>query len=133
MVFVDTSAWFAAVVPSDPNHPHAANWLATNSEVLVTTDYVVDEILTLLRARGEGQRAKLLGKSFFEEAIAEIYFLTEEDIRQAWAIFEQYDDKSWSFTDCSSKVVIDEMNISQAFAFDHHFHQFGTVQVVPNQ
>ena len=133
MVFVDASAWFAAVVPSDPNHPQAANWLATNSEVLITTDYIIDETLTLLRARGERQRAKLLGKKFFEASIAEIYFLTEEDIRQAWAIFEQYDDKGWSFTDCSSKVVIDEMNISQALAFDHHFHQFGTVQVVPNE
>ena len=133
MVFVDTSAWFAAVVPSDPNHHQAANWLAANSEVLITTDYIIDETLTLLRARGERQRAKLLGNNFFEASIAEIYFLTEEDIRQAWAIFEQYDDKGWSFTDCSSKVVIDEMNISQAFAFDHHFHQFGTVQVVPNE
>ena len=133
MVFVDTSAWFAAVVPSDPNHPHAANWLATNSEVLITTDYIIDETLTLLRARGERQRAKLLGNKFFEASIAEIYFLTEEDIRQSWAIFDRYDDKRWSFTDCSSKVVIDEMNISQAFAFDHHFHQFGTVQIVPNE
>jgi uncharacterized protein len=51
MVFVDTRAWFAAVVPSDPNHPQAASWLAANSEVLITTDYVIDEILTLLRAR----------------------------------------------------------------------------------
>ena len=133
MVFVDTSAWFAAVIPSDPNHPHATNWLAANSEVLITTDYIIDETLTLLRARGERQRAKLLGNKFFEASIAEVYFLTEEDIRQAWAIFEQYDDKGWSFTDCSSKVVIDEMNISQAFAFDHHFHQFGTVQIVPNE
>ena len=57
MVFVDTRAWFAAVVPSDANHPQAASWLAANSEVLITTDYVIDEILTLLRARGERQRA----------------------------------------------------------------------------
>ena len=133
MVFVNTSAWFATVVPSDPNHSHAANWLAANSEVLLTTDYIIDETLTLLRARGERQRAKLLGSNFFEASIAEIYFLTEEDIRQAWVVFEQYDDKGWSFTDCSSKVVIDQMNISQAFAFDHHFHQFGTVQVVPKE
>ena len=133
MVFVDTSAWFAAVVPSDANHSHAATWLATNSDVLITTDFVIDEILTLLRARGEHQRAKLLGQKFFDGSIAEIYFLTEEDIRQAWVIFEQYHDKSWSFTDCSSKVVIDEMNIAQALAFDHHFHQFGTVRVVPKE
>jgi len=74
MVFVDTSAWFAAVVPSDPNHLQAATWLAANSEVLITTDYVIDEILTLLRARGERQRARLLGKKFFDGSVAEIYF-----------------------------------------------------------
>ena len=81
MVFVDTSAWFAAVVPSDPNHPRATNWLATESEVLITTDYIIDETLTLLRARGERQRAKLLGNKFFKASIAEVYFLTEEEIR----------------------------------------------------
>ena len=47
--FVDTSAWFAAVVPSDPNHPRAVGWLQNNSSVLVTTDYIIDELLTLLR------------------------------------------------------------------------------------
>lgn len=132
MIFVDTSAWFAAVVPTDPNHSHAAQWLASNSEQLLTTDYIIDETLTLLRARGERQRAKLLGREFFESSIAAVYFLTEEDIRQVWTVFSRYDDKSWSFTDCSSKVVMEQMNISQAFAFDHHFLQFGSVRVVPN-
>jgi predicted nucleic acid-binding protein len=45
--------------------------------------------------------------------------------------FKDFDDKDWSFTDCTSKVVIEQRRISQAFAFDHHFNQFGTVQVVP--
>ena len=131
MVFVDTSAWFAAIVPSDPNHASAAHSLAANAEVLLTTDYIVDETLTLLRARGERLRTKLLGQKFFEGSIAEIYFLTEEDVREAWTTFAQYEDKSWSFTDCSSKVVMDQMKIAQAFAFDQHFRQFGTVNVVP--
>lgn len=109
----------------------AAHWLAANAEVLITTDYIVDETLTLLRARGERQRTKMLGKKFFEGSIAEIYFLPEEDVREAWTTFALYEDKSWSFTDCSSKVVIDQMKIAQAFAFDQHFRQFGTVNVVP--
>jgi predicted nucleic acid-binding protein len=132
MIFVDTSAWFAAVVPTDSDHPHAARWLAANSEQLLTTDYVVDETLTLLRARGERQRARVLGERFFESSMTEVYFLTEDDIRQAWSVFRRYDDKSWSFTDCASKVVIEQMNISEAFTFDHHFSQFGSVRVVPS-
>lgn len=87
MIFVDTSAWFAAVVPTDSDHPHAERWLAANSEPLLTTDYVVDETLTLLRARGERRRARLLGERFFESSMTEVYFLTEDDIRQAWSVF----------------------------------------------
>jgi uncharacterized protein len=132
MIFVDTSAWFAAVVPTDSDYPHAARWLAANSEQLLTTDYVIDETLTVLRARGERQRARVLGEKFFESSMTEVYFLTEDDIRQAWSVFHRYDDKSWSFTDCASKVVIEQMNISEAFAFDHHFRQFGNVRVVPS-
>lgn len=48
MIFVDTGAWFAAIVPTDPNHERAAAFLAANREPLITTDYVVDETLTLL-------------------------------------------------------------------------------------
>ncbi|MEO6391427.1 MAG: DNA-binding protein [Pyrinomonadaceae bacterium] len=53
MIFVDSGAWFASVVPSDPGHAAATHWLEVNNEPLITTDYVVDETLTLLRARGE--------------------------------------------------------------------------------
>jgi predicted nucleic acid-binding protein len=42
----------------------------------------------------------------------------------------RFGDKDWSFTDCASKVVIESRDIRQAFAFDRHFGQFGTVQVV---
>lgn len=63
MIFVDTGAWFAACVPNDPDHVAADAWLEANREPLVTTDYVVDELLTLLKMRGEYQRALWLGAS----------------------------------------------------------------------
>ncbi len=61
MIFVDTGAWYASLVPTDPDHQSAAHWLATNHYPLLTTDYVMDETLTLLRVRGERKRALLLG------------------------------------------------------------------------
>lgn len=131
MIFVDTGAWFASVVPSDSDHSKASEWLSQNTQPLLTTDYVVDETLTLLKTRREGQRAMILGNAFFAGNLATIYYLTEEDIQQTWQIFHQFSDKNWSFTDCSSKVVIQKIRLNQAFAFDHHFHQFGSVSVVP--
>jgi uncharacterized protein len=131
MIFVDTGAWYASLVPTDPDHSRAVQWLAANRYPLLTTDYVIDETLTLLRVRGERKRALMLGARFFDNGVAEIHKITTADLRLAWKTFEQFEDKNWSFTDCTSKVVIEQLNITEAFAFDHHFHQFGTVQVVP--
>jgi predicted nucleic acid-binding protein len=131
MIFVDTGAWFAAVTPSDPTHPHASAFLAANQEQLITTDYVIDETLTLLRARGEYRRALALGERLFAGDVAEVVYLTEEDVRRAWEVFRSYADKEWSFTDCASRAIIERLGIKTAFAFDRHFRQFGNVTVVP--
>lgn len=131
MIFVDTGAWYASLVPTDPDHGRAVQWLAENHSPLLTTDYVIDETLTLLRVRGERTRALALGAKFFHQGVAEIHKLTATDLTLAWQTFERFDDKDWSFTDCTSKVVMEQLSIGVAFAFDHHFRQFGNIQVVP--
>jgi uncharacterized protein len=130
-VFVDTSAWFAAVVPGDANHFAAAEWFARNRRPLVTTDYVLDETLTLLRTRGEGRRAITLGTKFFAGGVAVVHYLTPQQIQAAWQVFQQFRDKNWSFTDCTSKIFIECFGCGRAIAFDEHFCQFGTVAVEP--
>lgn len=131
MIFTDTGAWFALLLTDDPNHQAARDWFRTNRQILITTDYVIDETLTLLKARGQMRKALEIGRQFFANTLCQVYFLTEEDILETWRTFERYADKEWSFTDCSSKVVMDKLEITQAFAFDHHFRQFGTITVVP--
>ena len=131
MIFVDTSAWYAAIIPSDMHHHSVTAWLRLNDLPLITTDYIIDETLTLLRARGERHRALLLGDRFFNSGLTEIYLLSEVDLKQTWENFRHYDDKDWSFTDCSSKIVIEKLGITKALTLDHHFKQFGKVDVVP--
>ena len=131
MIFVDTSAWFASAVPSDADHAAASRWLAQNTYPLFTTDYIVDETLTLLKVRGQALRAMALGEEFFQGNRAVLHFLTGDEIREAWEVFRKFKDKEWSFTDCTSKVVMEKSGMTTAFAFDHHFHQFGTAIVVP--
>jgi uncharacterized protein len=131
MIFVDSGAWFASVINDDDDHEKAKIWLEQNKETLFTTDYIVDETLTLLRARGERRKALEIGRAFFAGSLAEVYYLTEEDIFESWKVFEVFSDKDWSFTDCSSKYVCEKFGIAHAFSFDKHFRQFGTVIVVP--
>jgi hypothetical protein len=131
MIFVDTSAWFDSIISSERNHLIAAQWLSRNTQSLLTTDFIIDETLTLLRMRGETISAQILGTQFFGGEIAQLYYLTQDDILAAWTVFHRYADKEWSFTDCASKVVIEKLGITHAFSFDQHFRQFGTVIVVP--
>ena len=46
-------------------------------------------------------------------------------------VVETFSDKEWSFTDCTSRVLMEKLRIERAFAFDQHFLQFGGVKVVP--
>jgi predicted nucleic acid-binding protein len=134
LIFVDTGAWVAYVSTDDQYHLVASQWMRQNRQPLVTTDYVIDEALTLLRARGEPVRAQQLGVLLFSgnfSGFVKLHYLTEDDILAAWQVFHTYSDKEWSFTDCTSKVVIEKLGVTHAFAFDQHFRQFGSVTLVP--
>ena len=131
MVFVDTGPLYALVVPADINHPRAMAWHDSNAERLITTDYVIDELLTLLRRRGHTLASLAAGRRLFCGELAGIEWVTPEDAHRAWAVFRDFSDKRWSFTDCVSRVVMERLEIQTAFSFDEHFRQFGTVAVVP--
>ncbi|MEX2308649.1 MAG: type II toxin-antitoxin system VapC family toxin [Pirellulales bacterium] len=131
MIFVDTSAWFAFHSVRDVNHAAAAQAMNSFSEPLVTTDYVVDETLTLFRARGEHRLALTFGRRVIDGGSAKIVAVSNLDFADAWEVFQRFADKEWSFTDCTSQVVMQRLHIQRAFAFDDHFHQFGTVTVLP--
>jgi len=48
----------------------------------------------------------------------------------AWTIFERYADQDFSFNDCTSFAVMQELRLSHAFTGDHHFATMGFL-VVP--
>jgi predicted nucleic acid-binding protein len=131
VIFVDTGAWFAHLVPSDPDHRSARDWFDQNTLPLVTTDYVVDELLTLLKMRGEYLRALESGSLLLHGEVCDLEWVSRTDVESAWVVFSTFRDKQWSFTDCVSKVVMERLRIDTAISFDVHFRQFGTVSVVP--
>ncbi|MGD9637048.1 MAG: type II toxin-antitoxin system VapC family toxin [Pirellulales bacterium] len=131
MIFVDTGAWFAVFSRRDVSHSAATTFIRSIVEPLVTTDYVVDETLTLLRVRGERRRAIAFGDRVLNGGWAGIVRVDESDFAAAWTLFRSFQDKDWSFTDCTSRVVMERLNVQTAFAFDEHFRQFGNVNVLP--
>ena len=131
MIFVDSGAWFASLVPTDPDYQAAQTRLAQNRQALVTSDYIVDETLTLLLIRGQKARALAWGQAVFQGQVAQLRYLSPQELQDAWLVFCQYHDKDWSFTDCTCKIAMEHWGVSVAFSFDQHFRQFGWVNVVP--
>ena len=130
MVFVDTGAWYASLVPDEPHHQQVTAWLSANEEPLLTTDYCLAETLNLFVARNRTNLAVSFGRALLEEKLGSLQYLTEPQIAKAFVLFETRCRAGWSFTDCTSKTVIDELSIDTALALDHHFQQFG-IAVVP--
>jgi uncharacterized protein len=130
MIFVDTGIWYARFVPDDPNHLRVRAWLESNSTPLLTSDYCVDETLTLIAARKRPDLALVAGRHLFNETMARLLFLNNGQIYRAWILFQQRAAVGWSFTDCTSKIVIDDLGLASAATLDKHFQQFG-VTILP--
>lgn len=55
--------------------------------------------------------------------------VTEEIEDSAWVIFERFNkDKFWSFTDCTSKAIMEMLDIDESFSFDKNFEQMGFIR-----
>ena len=132
-VFVDTAGWMACADAADPAHGAARvsrDRALEAGQLLVTTDYVVDETLTLIRMRlgiaaAEAWWAQVEGSS-------RVRHETIDTIRaeKARSVFFRQRDKDYSFTDCTSFVVMKELRLKEALTTDRHFRQMG-FHVVP--
>ncbi len=128
MVFVDTSALAALADRRDHNHQAAADFvrgLPRAAGRLVTTNYVLDETFTLLRHTIGLAHTVAFGEALMQSRLYTIVQVDPRVQRLAWEWFKRYTDKDFSFTDCTSFVVMKAMCIEEAFAFDRHFVQAG--------
>ena len=133
-IFVDTGAWYAIADPGDANHQAALqcrNRLARKS-ALITTNYVFDELYTLLLLNVGYQPTIAFERKLDlleQRHILEIVWISAGVADHAWEIFERFNaDKQWSFTDCTSYIVMKQRHLAEVFAFDHHFTQMGFIR-----
>jgi len=131
-IFIDTGAFLALEDESDQYHDSAIQFreqvLRSSSYELITTSYILDETLTLLRFR-LGIRASIgFSKRIRTSKVVQIVHVSREIEEEALDLFERYEDKSFSFTDCVSFVVMKILDLHEVFGFDQHFSQMGFVQ-----
>lgn len=120
-VFVDTGAWYALTDKRDPDHQAAVRFFQANTHSLVTTNFIFDETITLLRVRLGWKTAVEFGRKLKSSRMVTLAAVNGDDENRAWDLFLKYQDKDFSYTDCTSFTVMQRLNLDTAFSFDGHF------------
>lgn len=135
MIFIDTSAFIALEDKKDINHNKALKFkdeLAIEKKRWITTNYILDETYTLLLL-DLGYLKTIQFKKNIDELVEHnlliIFEINSEIEKAAWKTFEYFNkDKFWSYTDCTSKIIMENYSIIECFSFDKHFEQMGFIR-----
>lgn len=132
-VFLDTAGWMSCADGADPEHVRssaARDAVLEAGQTLVTTDFVVDEALTLIQFRLGLDAAERWWQQIDHSPRLRWERVDSDRFEKSRALFFHYRDKDFSFTDCTSFVVMRELRLTHALTTDRHFRQMG-FQVVP--
>lgn len=124
-IFVDTSAWCALFNAADPEHPGVAAVYSERGHAWFTSNFVQDELLTLLDSRVSHAAAIRAGRALRSGASARVVPILPEDEELAWGLFER--SSGISFTDCTSVAVMQRLRIAIALTLDADFRRLGFV------
>ena len=106
-----------------------ARWLRRNTLPLVTTDYVFDETITLVRIELGHPAAVQFGERLRASTVVQIVPVTADDREAAWEIFKKFEDQKFSFTDCTSFAVMKRLELAKVLTVDRHFLLMGFIPV----
>ncbi|MBN1994021.1 MAG: PIN domain-containing protein [Anaerolineae bacterium] len=131
-LLIGTSALHALNYARDDHHGQALVYFKSLAGRVkpILTEWVFVETMNLTKARLGPPYAIAFGRQLKTSRAFYPLVLTDEDKRAAWDIFEQHQDKQWSYVDCSLLAVAQRLKVKKIFAFDHHFQQMG-LEVVP--
>ena len=132
-VFVDTSGFYASLVRRDDKHAEAAAILAKGAKGrkhFVTSDYVLDETATLLKARGHGHLIEPLLESVLSSTACTVEWMDPERFHETRRYLARHADQEWSFTDCFSFFLMRQSKLRRALTKDGHFRQAGYIPLL---
>mgnify|MGYP001097122712 CR=1 FL=1 len=124
-LFVDTSGWYDLLFSGSPAHEPIKELLAEQSLRLVTSTYVLDELVSLILARRNHHTAARVGSHIRTAAEVHVEHPDAAEERRAWSLFLERPDKRYTLTDCLSFVMMRRLGLTTALATDDHFRQEG--------
>jgi hypothetical protein len=127
-IFVDTSGFYACLNQSDDKHEQAATLLAKSAKRrrrFVTTDYLLDETATLLRARGHANLVETLFDIALRSSVCRVEWMDLDRFQSTRSFLARYSDHEFSFTDCFSFTLMNDLSLRDALTKDAHFREAG--------
>jgi uncharacterized protein len=128
MIFIDTGAWLARYLANDQHHKSGVtlwNKIRTARERCITSNFVLDETLTLLARRASYSFAAETARIIYNSSALEILRPDSHTEQAALDWFEKFADQQVSFTDCISFALMHEAGIETVYSFDSHFDRAG--------
>ena len=126
-VFGDAFYWVALLNCRDAYHEKVKRHASAYRGSILTTHWVLAEVADALAA----SKVRESIRPFFQELAGNDAFTlldaTESLFRRGMELYHNRPDKGWSFTDCTSFVVMKEHGVSEALTGDQHFAQAGFV------
>jgi uncharacterized protein len=125
-VFADTGYWIPLLNPRDELHKRAQEVSATlGSTHIVTSEWVLTELLNSFAERGMHLRvvvSKTVAALRINPGVI-VVPQTSASFADAFELYQDRSDKSWSITDCPSFLIMRQYGIDAALTYDRHFEQ----------
>ena len=131
-IFIDSSVFCAYANVRDVHHKNAKkiieDIISGKHENGITTDYIFDETVTVIRRKANSETAIEIGRFLLDSEI----FIAKIDslaFQKSWELFQA---NGLSFTDCSNIAFMNLFDISKIATFDKGFKNIKSVQVIEN-
>ena len=86
---------------------------ATDVTSFVTTDYVLDEAVTLTRFAHSHSKAVELAEASLSSRFIRLVYCDQELFSDGMKVFKQHSDKEWSLTDCVSFATMKKHGVGR--------------------
>lgn len=134
-LFVDTSGWAGLFVVTQSYYPQAEQHFRLalqQQKKIYTTNYVIAELVALLNSPLRISRSRIFEvvDAIKTVAYVEVVHIDNMTDALAWSLCKSRLDKAWSLVDCTSFVVMQQLEIQEALTTDQHFEQAGFVRLL---
>jgi predicted nucleic acid-binding protein len=123
-VFIDTGFWISMIDSKDENHEMAKKIIPKFSNyILITSDFIIFETITYLNC---SLKRHDLAIHFLDKMNSKYFNIVKVDElikKESLELLKSHTDKDFSFTDCTSFVIMNQLKIQFYLGYDSHFSQ----------